>query len=344
MSSKRSILMIYTGGTIGMVQNPATGALQPFQFDNVLEEIPELRKFDLDLEIISFPEPIDSSNILPAHWVTIANLIQKHYNRYNGFVILHGSDTLAFTASALSFMLEGLAKPVVLTGSQLPIGMVRTDGKENLITSIEIAAAERNGSPIVQEVAVYFEYQLYRGNRTHKVNAEHFEAFVSANYPVLAEAGVHLKYNHSALLKPGNANLQVHTNFEQKVASIRLFPGITPEVVQAVLEIPGLKGVVIETFGAGNGRNEAWFENLLANAVGSGLLVINISQCQGGSVEQGMYEASSHFERAGVLNGRDLTFETAITKLMFVLGYTDNTTEAAELFARNLCGELTLPA
>lgn len=344
MSRESSILMIYTGGTIGMVQDPETGRLKPFQFDNVLDEIPELRKFNLNLEIISFPDPIDSSNIMPEDWITVAGLIEEQYDNHDGFVILHGSDTLAYTASALSFMLEGLNKPVIITGSQLPIGMIRTDGKENLITALEIAAATKNGAPVVQEVAVYFEYQLYRGNRTHKINAEHFEAFVSPNYPVLAEAGVHLKYDHKELLRAEPKPLTVHKTFEPMVASLKLFPGICPDVVKAILNIKGLKGLVLETFGAGNGLNISWFEELLKDAVANGMLVVNVTQCLGGGVMQGKYESSSHLKRAGLLNGRDMTFEAAITKLMFVLSYSASREEAIRLFTTNLCGEVTVDA
>jgi len=338
---KSKVLLIYTGGTIGMMQDAKTGQLKPFDFKHLTEQIPELNKFDVALSAISFEKPIDSSDMQPTVWVEIARMIEKNYSKVDGFVILHGSDTMSFTASALSFMLESLSKPVILTGSQLPIGTIRTDGKENLITAIEIAAAKKSGKPIVSEVCIYFEYQLYRGNRTHKYNAEHFQAFQSANYPVLAEAGVHLKYNISALAKPSNKKLKVHTSLNPNIAILKVFPGITENVVQAILSSKNTKAIILETFGSGNASTQKWFIEALKKAIDKGVIIYNVTQCNAGAVEQGKYATSAAFKKIGVIGGSDITTEAAVAKLMFVLANSKNNKEAEKLLKSNLRGEIS---
>jgi L-asparaginase len=339
---KSKVLLIYTGGTIGMMQDAKTGQLKPFDFKHLTEQIPELNKFDVTLSAVSFDNPIDSSDMQPAVWVEIAKLIEKNYAKVDGFVILHGSDTMSFTASALSFMLEGLSKPVILTGSQLPIGMIRTDGKENLITAIEIAAAKENGKSVVSEVCIYFEYQLYRGNRTHKFNSEHFQAFQSANYPVLAEAGVHLKYNHSALKKASTQKLKVHTSLNPNIAILKVFPGITQNVVEAIVNAKGLKAIILETFGSGNASTQKWFIDSIKKAIDKNIVVLNVTQCNAGKVEQGKYATSAAFTKIGVIGGADITSEAAVAKLMFVLGATSNKKEIEKLLKSDLRGEITI--
>jgi L-asparaginase len=340
--SKPSILLIYTGGTIGMMQDVRTGELKPFNFKALTKQIPELEKFDIELSSISFKHPIDSSNMHPRVWIELATIIKDNYAKYDGFVILHGSDTMSYTASALSFMLENLAKPIILTGSQLPIGIIRTDGKENLITAIEIAAAQKNNKPIVTEVCIYFEYKLHRGNRTYKYNSAHFDAFKSPNYPALAEAGVNIQYNQSALLKPSKKALAVHTQLENDIAVLKLFPGLSKKITLSILNTAGIKAVIMETFGAGNASTEEWFIQALKTAIAKGIIIYNVTQCAEGKVIQGMYETSSQLKKIGVVNGFDITFESAIAKLMYVLGKKVSTSKAKQLLETNLSGEITI--
>ncbi len=338
-----SILIIYTGGTIGMVQDKITGALVSFNFDALLHEIPELKKINATINTFSFEHPIDSSDINPQHWIKLCKIIEENYINYDGFVVLHGSDTMAYTASALSFMTENLTKPIILTGSQLPIGAVRTDAKENLLSAIEIAASKFNGKMLVPEVAIYFEYNLYRGNRSTKVSAEQFEAFQSPNYPFLAEAGVNLKFNSQHLLQPDfDAPTQFHYALDTNIATLKMFPGINQHILEAIVSIPNLKALVIETFGAGNTTTADWFIECLQKAIKKDMLVVNISQCISGSVEQGKYETSSALKRIGVVGGKDLTFEATITKLMYLLGKNLPLEETKSFMQQSLRGELTV--
>jgi L-asparaginase len=341
MAKKSSVLLIYTGGTIGMIQDARSGELKPFDFRALTRQIPELSKFEVELSSISFKKPIDSSNMHPEVWAELARTIEDNYRKYDGFVVLHGSDTMSYTASALSFMLENLAKPVILTGSQLPIGVIRTDGKENLITAIEIAATKEKGKPVVSEVCIYFEYKLYRGNRTFKYNSAHFDAFKSPNYPFLAEAGVTIQYNRSALLKAPRKPLRVHTALNNDIAVLKLFPGLSRKITTSILNTPGIKAVILETFGAGNATTQDWFLRELEAAITRGVLVLNITQCDEGRVIQGMYATSSQLKKMGVISGADLTFESAVTKLMFLLGQKLKPGEIRRQLQADLRGELS---
>ncbi|MEO0058536.1 MAG: hypothetical protein RLZZ312_183 [Bacteroidota bacterium] len=341
-SLKPKILLVYTGGTIGMIKDAVSGALKAFNFGKLLQKIPELKLLDCEIETISFEKPIDSSNMNPEHWVSIAEIIEKNHQDFDGFVVLHGSDTMSYTSSALSFMLENLSKPVIFTGSQLPIGDLRTDAKENLITAIQIAALQENNGATVQEVCLYFEYKLYRANRTTKINAEHFKAFTSPNYPFLVESGVHLKLNKDSFLEQNRStNLIVHKNFNQNVAIIKLFPGINETVLIAIFEIKQLRGVVLETYGAGNASTEKWFLLLIAKAIKKGIVVINVTQCSGGSVSMGDYETSTALKNLGVISGKDITTEAAITKLMFLLGQKQMDASFKQKFETAICGEIS---
>ena len=342
MSKKVSILLIYTGGTIGMVKDYPSETLRAFDFNKLISNIPELSQLECKIESISFKKPIDSSNMNPSHWVSIATIIEKHYDRYDGFVVLQGSDTMSYSSSALSYMLENLSKPVIFTGSQLPIGDLRTDAKENLITSIQIAALQENNQAVIQEVCLYFEYKLYRANRTTKINAEHFEAFTSLNFPALVESGVHLKINQNYLLKNQKSKkLTVHKVMDTNVAIFKLFPGFSRDLLQGILNIPNLKALVFETYGAGNAPTDDWLLSDLKEAIKNGLHIVNVTQCSGGSVIMGRYSTSEELKRLQLIDGGDITTEAAITKLMYLLGSGVSNKSFRTIFETSLRGELT---
>lgn len=345
------VLLIYTGGTIGMWVDPKSGVLRPMDLQLLKDQVPELQRMEVELGTISFDTPIDSSDMGPKDWIRIAAMIGENYDRYDGFVVLHGSDTMAFTASALSFLLEGLAKPVILTGSQLPVGMIRTDARENLVTAIEIAAAKNEeGQPMVPEVAIYFDYLLMRGNRTVKVSADRFEAFRSPNWPALVDAGIHLRYYTGSILPLRNGPLRVHEKLDERIALIQLHPGIRPQWLKAALQQQDLQAVVLATFGSGNGPTDKEFLKPLHEAAERGVIFLNVTQCVGGRVEQGRYVTSKAFVEMGMIGGADLTIEAAMTKLMYLLGRhmaaaaaTGGGKEAViQGSAAPICGELTL--
>ncbi len=341
LNPKSNILIIYTGGTFGMSFDE-TGSLVPFNFGLVIDKIPELKALDLKITVISFPEPTDSSNINTTHWQDIGYIIYENYSQYDGFVILHGTDTMAYTASALSYMLDGLNKPVIFTGAQIPIGSTRSDARENLITALEIASTLENGAPIISEVAIYFNFYLMRGNRSQKLRSSHFAAFESENYPYLAESGVTIEYNKPSIMpfRPG-LKLKLHREFDSNVTILKLFPGISENVVESILSTPGLRGVVLETYGSGNTMNYDWFIKCLKSAVKRGIVIFNVSQCIGGKVIQGRYESSRLLDEIGVLSGQDITTEAAITKLMFLLAKEKNLKEVKKKLIVPIAGEMS---
>lgn len=337
-----SILIIYTGGTLGMAYDE-TGALVPFNFGQILEKIPTLTSMNIAITVISFPEPIDSSNVNMQHWVDMAYIIYENYDSYDGFVVLHGTDTMAYSASMLSFMLQGLSKPVIFTGAQLPISAMRSDARENLMTSLEIATAKANGKPIVPEVCIFFNHMLLRGNRAKKVQSVHFDAFESENYLPLAESGIIIDYNYAAI-KPyeEGTKLKYLNKLDNRVMVIKLFPGITSNILDSCFEIEGLRGVVLETYGSGNSPSEAWFLNSLEKAVKKEIIILNVSQCNGGRVIQGRYQTSKDLKRIGILSGGDITTEAAITKMMFLLANEKEDAEIRRKLITPLAGEMSL--
>lgn len=336
--AKSWVMIIYTGGTFGMTYD-ANGVLIPFDFSLILEQLPALRNLFLEITVISFDHPVDSSNIQPVHWKMISEIIFENYEEQDGFVVLHGTDTMAFTASALSFMLPGLAKPVIVTGAQLPISQPRSDARENLITALEIASANENGRPLVPEICIYFDYELLRGNRSKKVESMHFDAFKSENYPTLAKAGVKIDYNTAAISEPHGEKLRLRTSFDTDIAILKLFPGIDKRTVDAIINAEGLKAVILETYGSGNAPSSDWFIESLKGAIKRGIILVNISQCPGGTVVQGKYETSKSLAEIGVISGEDMTMEAAVTKLMILLGE-QGVEPTRKLFNQPLAGEV----
>jgi L-asparaginase len=336
------VLVIYTGGTLGMVYDAKTQSLIPFDFAQIPENLPEIARLDFEITVLTLDNLLDSSNMKPAHWIYLAEIIEKYYEYYDSFIILHGTDTMAYTASALSYLLEGLNKPVILTGAQLPIGVARTDAKENFITALELSVAKKNETPIISEVCIYFNSVLLRGNRARKHESIQFDAFVAENYPVLATAGVTIDFNFP-YLKPYNDidKLKVHKSLDENVMFLKLFPGISQNLITTILSTPHLKGVVLETFGAGNAPTDDWFINSIQQAIGRGVIFLNVSQCTGGKVMQGNYQTSKQLEQIGVISGEDITSEAAITKLMFVIGLNLPFDNAKLLLAKNISGEIS---
>lgn len=341
MSTHSNILLIYTGGTIGMVKDFETGSLKPFNFDDLLLRIPELKLLDHHIDTFSFEDPIDSSNISPKYYVKLAEIIEDNYQKYDGFVVLHGSDTMSYSASALSFMLENLSKPIIFTGSQLPIGDLRTDAKENMITAIQLAGLKKNGRTVINEVGLYFEYKLYRANRSTKINAQRFEAFASLNYPPLAISGVNLFIDYFELRRADRRKkLVVHKELDDNITIIKLFPGLNQETFSHLLSVENLKGVILETYGSGNAPSDDWFIDLLKEAIERGTIVVNVTQCSGGSVSMGKYETSARLKKIGVVSGKDITTEAAVGKLMYLLPKDLSPKVFKTIFETSLRGEM----
>lgn len=338
------ILIIYTGGTIGMIENPETKALEPFDFDHLMQNVPKVRMLDFAIDHYEFPKPMDSSDMSPDQWGEIARVIEKNYRDYDGFVVLHGTDTMAYTASALSFMLENLNKPVIITGSQLPIGEVRTDGEENLITALQIAAAkDKDGGPMVREVAILFDNDLLRGNRSTKHSSDNFKAFKSNNYPLLANIGLGIDFVHTSLWRKNNGkDLILHTEMDPNVIYLDLFPGIPESTVRHIFSTPGLKGVVLKTYGAGNGPSGAWFQTLLQDAIDRGIVVVNVTQCVNGFVMPDRYSTGLAKNAKGIVAGHDITSEAAITKLMYLFGLGLSPAKTRRAMEIPIRGELSL--
>ncbi len=336
------ILVIYTGGTLGMVYDPISDGLVPFDFAQIPDNLPEMGRLDYDITVLTFDKLLDSSNMRPGIWVQLAEIIEQHYEQYDSFVILHGTDTMAYSASALSYLLENLNKPVIFTGAQLPIGAARTDAKENFITALEIAAAKQNNRPIISEVCIYFNSVLLRGNRARKHESVQFNAFESENYPVLAEAGVRIEYNYPFLRHyKSNVSLKVHKHLDENVVILKLFPGISEQVVKSVLAIENLKGVVLETYGAGNAPTDEWFLKHIKASLDKGVVIYNISQCNGGRVTQGRYHTSHYLQEIGVISGADLTTEAAITKMMFAFGQSSDMATVKAILKQPIAGEMS---
>ena len=339
-----SVLIIYTGGTIGMKEDPADGTLKPFDFSQIAAEVPELGKFDVRLDSYTFDPLIDSSDVEPSLWISLARLIQDRYEDYDGFVILHGTDTMAYSASALSFMLEGLTKPVVFTGSQLPIGVPRTDGKENLISAVEIAAAKRaDGYARVPEVCIFFDSRLLRGNRSTKYSAEAFNAFTSPNCPPLAEAGISIRYNTELIRKPvyWDATLRVQTRLDTRVSILKIHPGMTPAVARSFLCASEIRACILETYGSGNAISKPWFLDILREADALGKILLNVTQCKSGTVNMDLYATGASLKKAGVLSGGDITTEAALGKLFCLMGRSENNKWVKSMLEKDLCGEIS---
>lgn len=345
-NNKARLLIIYTGGTIGMIEDSETGTLRPFNFDHLVDNVPRLKKLDFIIDHIQFDPPIDSSDMNPERWCTIARAIADNYETHDGFVVLHGTDTMAYTASALSFMLENLNKPVIITGSQLPMCEVRTDGEENLITALQIAAAvtgDKNPKPMIQEVAILFENYLWRGNRSTKMSADNFNAFKSNNYPKLAQIGLGIHFNEEALWRlPFTRPLNLRCSMDTSVTFIDVFPGITAESLRYQLAMPGVKGVILKTYGAGNGPTVKWFTDAIGEAVERGLVILNVTQCPNGGVHDRRYYAGDRLAEAGVISGNDITSEAAITKMMFLFGQGLSAAQVKRELTTSLCGEMTI--
>ena len=345
MKNRPKLLIIYTGGTIGMIEDPQTHTLCPFNFDHLIDNVPKIKMLDYDIRNVQFAKPIDSACMNPAHWDDMARVIESNYDSFDGFVVLHGTDTMSYTASALSFMLENLSKPVIITGSQLPIGEVRTDGEENLITALQIAAArDQMGKPVIREVAILFENYLWRGNRSTKRSADNFNAFRSPNYPELAHIGLDITFNREAIShREDGEKLTVHYNISTDVAVLFLYPGITEQSVTQILATPGLRGVVMKSYGAGNAPTEQWLLDALTDAVKRGIVVLNTTQCTNGSVMQNLYETGRKIANCGCMSGYDITTEAALTKMMYLFGrYPDDTEEVKRMLKVSIRGEMTL--